>query len=620
LEILISIIVLLIVAAMLMAVIVGPVLALIAFVRTRQLTELNRRLRGLEERLWDIQSGTASATAAAELEEVLPADAVQEEAAAVKPPRRWPRREQFRLQDSARIESFIGRRILGWVAATLLVLAASFFLNYAIQSKMIGPAGQVAIGAIVGAALCVWGFQRHVRGGSVTRQILTGAGVIILFFSIYASFSIYRLLAPWVAGVYLAILMSEAAALAVLYRSQTIAYLAVIGGLLTPVLVRSVGDPYRSYFVYLAVLNLMVQGLFALRPWPGLRAVAFLGTQLLFWVWFADRYHPEKAAAVIVFQAGLAAIYLVPDWLAARRQRTRIEDWALLIIVPWFLFIACHRVLGEFHPAWMGTLALAFAVAYTVFGVASENRRFVADPIRQLIYMGTALAFLGLSFPIQAKSYWATVGWAAEGAALWWLGLRIRALGLRGAGAVFLTLCAFGAVYVMVVHAPETPYIPLFNKRTLPVLAAALGLFLAAWSARLFERRLELPDNAVRYAAGLAGIGLVWLVLSLETWDGTELLLTVRDELIMHTALSFMWAIYAAVLLAIGFRLNHAPTRWTALGLFAVTLLKLLFYDLSELAGVYRVLTFLMAAIVLAAATWWYRRYQLAREVAPHDD
>jgi uncharacterized membrane protein len=80
-----------------------------------------------------------------------------------------------------------------------------------------------------------------------------------------------------------------------------------------------------------------------------------------------------------------------------------------------------------------------------------------------------------------------------------------------------------------------------------------------------------------------------------------------------------VWAIYAAVLLAIGFRLNHAPTRWTALGLFAVTLLKLLFYDFSELAGVYRVLTFLMAAIVLAAATWAYRRIQLAREVVSHD-
>lgn len=618
-EIVIGLIVLLIVAAVLLAVTVAPVLALIAFFRTRQLTGLNARVARLEERLRYLRSATAAAPPVPEIEDVLPAEAIQEETAPVERPRRWPVREQIHLQDSAQIESFIGRRILAWVAAALLVLAASFFLNYAFKSQMIGPAGQVAIGAIIGAALCVWGFQRHLRGGNVTRQILTGAGVIILFFSIYASFSIYRLLTPTVAGIYLAILMAEAAGLAVLYRSPTIAYLAVVGGLLTPALIRSEGDPYRTYFLYLAVLNLMVKGLFALRPWPGMRGLALVGTHLLFWVWFQDRYHPEKAAAVLVFQGLLAAIYLIPDWLAARHRRTWVEDWVLLILVPWLLFFAVRRVLGEFYPSWMGTTALIFAMVYTLFGAASESRRFVADPVRPLIYMAAALAFLGLSFPIQAKSYWATVGWAAEGAALWWLGLRIRAWGLRGAGAVFLILCAFGALYVMVVHAPEPPYIPLFNKRTLPVLAAALGLFLAAWSARLFERRLELPDTAVRYAAGLIGIGLVWLVLSLETWDGTELLLTVRNELIMHTALSFMWAIYAAVLLAIGFRLNHAPTRWTALGLFAVTLLKLLFYDLSELDGVYRVLTFLMAAIVLAAATWGYRRYQVAREVGAHE-
>jgi uncharacterized membrane protein len=598
------------------AVVIAPVLAIVAFLRTRGLTELRNRLHVVERQLRRQQAGAAPLP----IEDVLPARAVPSS----PPPEvtRRPRRaELLTAQDSVGIESFIGRRILAWIAATLLVLSASFFLNFAFKSKMIGPAGQVAIGAAIGTALCGWGFQRHWHGKRISCQIITGTGIIILFLSIYASFSIYRLLTPSAAGLYLAALMSEAAALAVLYRSPTIAFLAVGGALLTPVLIRSEGDPYRSYFIYLATLNLVVQGLYALRPWPGLRALTLLGSQLLFWLWFDDRYHPDKATAVLVFQGLMAAIYLLPDWIAAVRQRSQIEDWALMFVTPWFLFLVMHRVLGEFHPSWMGSLALVMAMAYTLFAAAAVSRKFVSDPIREMIFLGTALAFLGLSFPLQAKSYWATVGWAAEGAALWWLGLRIRSWALRGAGAVFLVLCCIGALYVMVVHAPEVPYIPVLNQRTLPVIAAAAGLFAAAWAARMFQERLQLLDSVVRYGTGLVGIGLVWLVMSLETWDGVDLLLTDSDEreLIMQTALSFIWALYAAVLLTIGFRLNHAPTRWTALGLFAVTLLKLLFYDLSELAGVYRVLTFLMGAVVLTVATWAYRRIQLTHPAGANE-
>src|SRR5262249_26392573 len=203
------------------------------------------------------------------------------------------------------------------------------------QSKMIGPAGQIAAAAAGGAALCAWGFRRHVRGALVTRQVLTGAGIILLFLSVFASFSVYRLLTPLWAAVYLTVLMAQAAALAVLYRSQTIAYLAAVGALLTPLLIQTEGDPYATYFLYLAVLNAAVQGIFALRPWPGLRALALVGTEALFWLWFTDRYHPEKANTVVLFHVILAAICLVPDWLAARVRRSRAEDWVMLIAVPW---------------------------------------------------------------------------------------------------------------------------------------------------------------------------------------------------------------------------------------------------------------------------------------------
>jgi len=186
---------------------------------------------------------------------------------------------------------------------------------------------------------------------------------------------------------------------------------------------------------------------------------------------------------------------------------------------------------------------------------------------------------------------------------------------LRGAGAVFLSLAIAGALFVMSEYAPEPPYLPIVNRRTLTVLVVAAALFTSAFAARAFIDQIGVPDQAVRYAAGLAAVGLCWLVLSFEVWDSVRHFAD-PESLVPHAALSFAWALYAGLLLAVGFRLRHAPTRWTALGLFGVTLLKLLFYDLSELPGVYRVMTFFVAAVVLAAAAGAYRWVQITHLTA----
>src|SRR5205807_66280 len=138
--------------------------------------------------------------------DVLPADQPPEAAEAPGPRplepvpfrRRTPLVERAAppRHDPVHIESFIGRRVLAWIAAALLVLAAAFFLNYALQSKMIGPAGQVGIAALFGTALCVWGFRQFARGGWILCQLLTGTGIFVLFLSVYAAFSVYPLLAP----------------------------------------------------------------------------------------------------------------------------------------------------------------------------------------------------------------------------------------------------------------------------------------------------------------------------------------------------------------------------------------------------------------------------------------
>jgi uncharacterized membrane protein len=130
----------------------------------------------------------------------------------------------------------------------------------------------------------------------------------------------------------------------------------------------------------------------------------------------------------------------------------------------------------------------------------------------------------------------------------------------------------------------------------------------------MLDRPREL-DRVARYLAGLGGVVLVWLVLSLETYQSFTSRIDWRtglntDQLLRtaQTSLSALWAVYAVVILAVGFWLRNEPLRWAALGLFGLTLGKVFLVDMAGLAGFYRVTAFFVLAVLLGLAAWGYQK------------
>jgi uncharacterized membrane protein len=134
---------------------------------------------------------------------------------------------------------------------------------------------------------------------------------------------------------------------------------------------------------------------------------------------------------------------------------------------------------------------------------------------------------------------------------------------------------------------------------------------------------LDAADKHLLLITGLAGILLLWFVLSVETYGyfvarldslpSTTDYQTIDVERWYHWAdatLSGVWAAYAAVILWVGFRLRSLPLRGTALALFALTVSKVVLYDMAQLPGLYRVAAFLATAIMVGVAAWAYQKVQ----------
>jgi uncharacterized membrane protein len=71
---------------------------------------------------------------------------------------------------------------------------------------------------------------------------------------------------------------------------------------------------------------------------------------------------------------------------------------------------------------------------------------------------------------------------------------------------------------------------------------------------------------------------------------------------------SAIWLIYGAALMTIGFRQRSAFARWQSLLLIAFTIGKVFFYDVSQLGGSYRILSFIGLGAVLLGISFIYQR------------
>ena len=560
--------------------------------RGRRLRDLESRLAGVEAALMRL-GGPAPASTGRESEAV---------AAAETPARRS-------------IESIIGERWLGWLAILLIFCAAAFFLKYAFENRWIGERGRVSLEVAAGLAFLSVGWDRRRKGWRYLSEVFTAGGITILYLSIYGAFGYYHLLGQSAAFVLLALMVAGGHVLAVVYRAPTIATVAVAGGFLVPVLMRSGTDQHSVLFAYIVLLDLGVLGAVIARQWRWIGSLAYVGTQALFWGWYWEYYGVGIRGAVLAFQAIVfvlfAAVDIAPE---LRRRPTSWEEWTRLAVNPFVFYGTCYALLNPDHHSWIAPLAVLMAAIYAALSrfesvLAPDDRRAV------LVTLGTALTFVTLSVPVQLESNWITIGWSLEAVVLLWVGIETASPYLRRlAGFVF----ALAVMHFVFGDTPwsRTAFTPVVNRYFLGALALAACLAVAAWLDR--DRR--------RMTYGLGAAAVLWVGSSVEAYtyfhaQAVDVLHSATPQAedasrqlawAGQLALSVLWSVFAGILMATGLGLRAVALRLAGLTLFGITLVKVMLFDISELRQFYRILAFLALGVALLAVAWGYQRVRRA--------
>ena len=350
-----------------------------------------------------------------------------------------------------------------------------------------------------------------------------------------------------------------------------------------------------------------------------LACVALGSTILLEHAWHFTHFKKEHAGIPILWYLAFTAVFTIFPFVFHRQFARKSTIWASAALAAPFHFFLVYNVVRTTHPqsGVLGLVPAAFAIP-SLLGLVSLLRLTPKEsPARNAqlaLFGGAALFFITLIFPIQFDRQWITLGWALEGAALCWLFHRVPHPGLRIAG-IALLLISFARLVcnpAVLAYHPRAAT-PIFNWYLYTYGIIAISLFVAA---RLLAppRNLVLNKNAPPLLNSLGTI-LAFVLLNIEIADYFtkpgiyELTFHFSGNFARDMSYSIAWALFALLLLIVGIRRRNKAARYASLGLLGFVLLKLFFYDLSQLQQLYRIAALIIVAIIAISASFLYQRF-----------
>ncbi|MDP8225793.1 MAG: DUF2339 domain-containing protein [Candidatus Lernaella stagnicola] len=508
-------------------------------------------------------------------------------------------------------EEIIGKRWMTYAGALVLFLAAGFFIKYAFDSGYVGPTARVLLGLVAGIAVIVAGDRFIRRSMPILGQGMLGLGLAVIFLSTFAAHGLYDLVPRELAFVGLIGAVALGMTLAVLHEAVVIAFLAVLGGLLTPVLLSTGVNSRDALYAYLILLDLAVLGVAFFRRWRALDVLAFVGTYALFFGWYLRYYDEPQRWATLAWLAAFYLVFLILPFVNHFRHGTKIkvERFIMAMANAVIAFVFAYAILHPEHDFTLGFVVLVMAACYLALGILTR-RRIAGDPAALFGFVALAVVFLTMTVPLHLRLNGITLAWAVEGPVLIYLGYRFRYLPARlGGAAVFLV----AAGRLLFTHSTlHTAYFTLFlNAKFGSALIVVASAFALAIVHRAFRSQAEPVDTVVEkgglIAGGLIAAALVGEEIAqfIEFFDQPFVVETHRSS---WPARSLVWAVAAALYTQLGWLRRDVVARVFGLVLIAVAAVlayRCYFIDWPKGFIVFANLRFLPNFVALFVFGWY---------------
>jgi uncharacterized membrane protein len=568
-----------------MAVFLGLILFILLVIYIRKTNQLSEKILKLEVEIYglrnavhSLQPAPAPAQPEPKVERVtqpaltVPPTPTTPSPVAPRPPAPLPPVPPSRTREEW--EALIGGKLLNRIGAFALILGVGFFLKYAFDNNLISETLRVVIGFITGALLLLGGGRFHKKGLAIFAQGLIGAGIAILYLSVYASFNFYHLVSQPAAFVLMSLVTALTFFHGMKYDSLAVAVLGWAGGFLTPFLLSTGQANEVGLFTYITLLDLGLLAILLKKDgWVVLEPLTLAATYLIYFVWQGKFYAEDKLLVTALFLTVFWVLFYGLDVFRIIKATTTFEKirQAVAGANAFLYLIALYDIVDAQHHNWMSAVTLILGgIYFLTFLFIKQRQPGAILALRR--YTLTAIILLVIATEIQFDDFQTVILWSLEALALVWCGMNWKmrhvwqaALGLSGL-ALLRLIFTDGAL----AYSPLSSFAFLFNKRALAflILCTTLGA-----SAVLFRRIEEKNSGLIQNILHGAWSILLFILFAVESNDYfRRRLLEATGETVTGLIFSrFMtwaaiWSAFSLPMVWLGLRRKILPVIYTGFG------------------------------------------------------
>jgi uncharacterized membrane protein len=535
--------------------------------------------------------------------------------------------------------------ILGKIGIGALVLGVSFFLKYAFDNNWIGPTGRVFIGILVGGILIALG-QYLRKKYDVFSEIMFGGGIAILYLSFYAAHSFYNIIDSFSTGIFMVLVTVLTFTFSFINKDNKLAILAVTGGFLTPYIIGASGNNMTEIFSYLVILNIGVLAITIFKKWPELVAVAIIGTAINFFTWFSSHYTESVLGSTVFFLIISFIIFFIASVyrIIILKVKSTEVDYFLLLANAFGFYGTFYSIVKPMHESMLGFYTLIIAIFYIIVAYLS-NKNNNEDRALNIFLPGMAVAFLSIVVPIQFSGAYIAILWFVEACVLYLIALSISNRGFQIMGICVYALGILNFIGWNTKDVISFDFVPFMNKAFGILVVAIISAYTIAYIYNKYGSiSEEIKKNGTIIFIVVANIISIYALSTqiIFYFNSQNLIIennfSTRSEMVSYnggsynnygggldrsnletartsnknksnTSLSILWAVYAAILTAVGFAKRSSSLRIFGLSLFILTAVKI-FIDVWSLGPLYRIISFIGLGIIALVASFVYVKYK----------
>ena len=506
------------------------------------------------------------------------------------------------LAENQSMEFRLGGKIFTGIGALASTIGIGFFLRYAFENNLINETARCILGLIFGAVLLVIGeFTR--KKFSTYSQILTGAGIGILYLSIYSAYGYYQILSQPLAFVAMVLITAIGIFLAVRYDSLLLAIFAQIGGFLTPYLASAGQNAPHTLFLYIMLLDLGIAFIAWHKLWRPLVFINFFGTIFAYLAWYDAFYSKLQFNIAEGYATAFFVIFLAISLIHyhIRKASQKTSDYVLLVLNATAYFSISYSLINSVSHGLRGFFTFSLAVLYLALAFLENHQEKVSTRFSRFS-ASVGLVLFSLAIPIQLEKNWITIGWASEALALVYIGFLLKSTLLRKVAHGLLALSFMRLVLFDSALAQGAA--PWLNSRVLTFIFCIAVYILAV--ALYTKKKAEIGPTegmAISFLALLGGASLLF--------GGT---IEIVDFFSLHW-LAYFWFVGVIVLVLFGLATKSMSVRILALIASLIALLRLFFVEINLEAGELpivniRFLLFFFSALSALSIPLLYRSFR----------